>query len=267
VPSLVALAPLARTGFLVKGVLYAVIGVLALQVALREGGRVTGTRGALTLVLGQPFGRLLLLVAAIGLVGYAAWRIVQGIVDTDRHGTGLKGVWMRAGYVVRGLLHLGLSVQAFRLYRGLGGGASDTAQRAITAELFQWPFGDWAVVLVGFGLIGFAIQQVWSAYAGKLEPGFDVSQLRQDAGEWAVSASRFGIGARAIVFMVLGWSAVVGGFSRDASEIESTAGSLRTLASQPGALGRWLLGLVAVGFMAYGCYQMVHARYLRIRLD
>jgi hypothetical protein len=264
VPGLSALLPIARTGFLVKGILYAVIGVLALQLALREGGRVTGTRGALTLVLGQPFGRILLLIAAIGLVGYAAWRVLQGVIDTDRHGNGWKGLWLRSGYVIRGLLHLGLSVQAFRLYRGLGGG-SENAQNKATAELLRWPFGDFVVVLVGLGLIGFAIQQAWSAYVGKLEPGFDVTQLRQDAGKWAVVASRFGIAARAVVFALLGWSAVVGGFERDASEVDSTAGSLGTLASQPGALGRWLLGAVAVGFIAYGLYQMVHARYLRIQ--
>ena len=77
---------LARVGFVVKGVLYMVVGALALQVAASAGGRVTGTRGALTTVLGQPFGRTLLLVAAIGLLGYAAWRILQGLFDPDRLG-------------------------------------------------------------------------------------------------------------------------------------------------------------------------------------
>ena len=72
-----AITWLARVGFLVKGVLYVVIGALALQVAAKTGGRVTGTRGALTTVLGQPFGRTLLLVVVVGLLGYAAWRILQ----------------------------------------------------------------------------------------------------------------------------------------------------------------------------------------------
>ena len=82
---------LARVGFLVKGVLYMVIGALALQVAAKAGGRVTGTRGALTTVLGQPFGRTLLLVVVVGLLGYAAWRILQGLFDPDRLGN--KVAW------------------------------------------------------------------------------------------------------------------------------------------------------------------------------
>jgi hypothetical protein len=78
---------LARTGFLVKGLLYIVIGVLALQVATGLGGRVTGTRGALMTVLGQPFGRTLLLIAAISLFGYAVWRVLQGPPRFGRAGT------------------------------------------------------------------------------------------------------------------------------------------------------------------------------------
>src|SRR5688572_18187083 len=96
---------LARGGFLVKGVLYMVIGALALQVAARAGGRLTGTRGALTAVLGQPFGRTLLLVAVIGFLGYAAWRVLQGLFDPDRLGHNWSGLAIRASFVARGVVH------------------------------------------------------------------------------------------------------------------------------------------------------------------
>ena len=70
---------------------------------------------------------------------------------------------------------------------------------------------------------------------------------------------------RAVVFALLGWAIVVAGWSRDPSEVGTTASSLRTLAGQPGALGRWLLGVTAAGFVAYGFCEMIHARYLHIR--
>ena len=87
-----ALELLARAGFLVKGVVYVVVGVLAVQVAAQLGGRVTGTRGAFTTVLAQPFGRTLLLVAAAGLLGYAAWRFLQAFFDPDRLRHGWRGL-------------------------------------------------------------------------------------------------------------------------------------------------------------------------------
>jgi hypothetical protein len=260
------LEPLARAGFLVKGVLYLVIGTLAIQVAAREGGRVTGTRGALLTVLGQPFGRLLLLVGAIGLFGYAAWRIVQGVLDPEHDGRGWKGLAMRIGYIARGVMHAALGWQALRLYRGVSA-SGPAAERTVARELLAWPFGDWVLVLAGLGLIAFAVQQIYAGFTGRLERGLDVSELRRDAGEWAVLVSRFGVAARAVVFVVLGWSAAVAGWSRDASAVRTTAASMRTLGAQPGELGRGLLALTAAGFIAYGFYQMVHARYLRIRLD
>ncbi|HYN09031.1 MAG TPA: DUF1206 domain-containing protein [Vicinamibacterales bacterium] len=260
-----ALELLARAGFLVKGVLYLVVGTLALQLAGKVGGRVTGMRGAFTTVLAQPFGRTLLLVAAVGLLGYAAWRILQGLFDPDRLGHSLRGLAIRVSFVARGVVHAALGLQAFRLYRGLSA-SSATSERAVAIEAFGWPFGDWFVVLAGLGLIGFAVQQVYAAITGRLERDLDVAEMRREAGEWAVALSRFGVAARAIVFALLGWGIVVAGWFRDASEVGTTASSLRILAAQPGGLGRWLLGATAAGFVAYGFYQIIHARYLHIRL-
>jgi len=255
---------LARAGFLIKGVLYIVIGALALQVAARAGGRLMGTRGALTTVLGQPFGRTLLLVVAIGLLGYAAWRILQGLFDPDRLGNDWRGLPIRASFVVRGVVHAALGWQAFRLYRGLSA-SSGTSRREVAAEAFRWPLGDWLVVLAGLGLIGFAVQQVYAAITCRLERNLDVEEMRRETGEWAVGLSRFGVAARAVVFALLGWAIVAAGWSRDPSEVGTTASSFRTLADQPGALGRWLLGVAAAGFVAYGFYEIIHARYLHIR--
>jgi hypothetical protein len=254
----------ARIGFLVKGVLYIVIGTLSFQAATGIGGRVTGTRGALLTILAQPFGRTLLLVAAAGLLGYALWRVLQGLVDPDRLGNEWRAIALRASYVGRGALHAALGLQVIRLYRGLAE-SSGASGREVAAEAFRWPFGDWLVVLAGVVLIAFAVQQVWAAIFSRFEPNLDVPTLRREAGEWAVSLSRFGMTARAVVFGMFGWFVVDAGWSRDSSEVTTTASLLRLIAAQPGELGHWLLGTTAAGFMAYGFYQLVHARYLRIR--
>jgi hypothetical protein len=259
-----ALETLARVGFVVKGVLYMVVGALALQVALASGGRITGTSGALTTVLRQPFGRTLLLVAAVGLLGYAVWRVLQGIVDSDGIGTGWGPLYKRTSYVLRGLVHGMLGYQAIQLYRGLSI-ASGNSERDVAAEAFRWPLGDWLVVVIGLGLIAFAISEARAAITGQLSRNMKIADLRSEAGNWAVDLSRFGIGSRAVVFGLLGWAVVVAGWSRDPSEVGSVAESLRTLAEQPGALGRWLFGATAAGLVAYGFYEMIHARYLRIR--
>ena len=259
-----ALELLARVGFVVKGALYMIVGVLALQVAISAGGRITGTSGALLSVIQQPFGRTLLLGAAAGLLGYAAWRILQGLLDSDRLGHDWSGVAMRVSFVIRGAVYGGLGLQAVRLYRGISSPA-DTGERQVAREALEWPLGDWLLVIIGLILIGVAAQQMHAAYHCRLEHGLDVNRLRREAGHWAVTVSRFGVAARAVVFALIGSTIITSGWSRDPSEVGTLASTLQTLAGQPGLLGRWLFGAIAAGFVAYGFYSVIHARYLHIR--
>src|SRR5829696_8195367 len=71
---------LARAELVARGVVYAVIGILALKLALGDGGKATNQQGALKTIAGQPFGKALLIVMAIGLFGYALWRLVRAAV-------------------------------------------------------------------------------------------------------------------------------------------------------------------------------------------
>jgi len=99
------LEPLARLGYASKAAIYAIVGVLAILTALRRGGQVTDTSGALLVVLMQPFGRMLLLVLAVGLGGYAVWRLADAALDPDCHGTGPAGLVGRVGNAVRGVIY------------------------------------------------------------------------------------------------------------------------------------------------------------------
>lgn len=258
-------AGLARTGFFTKGVLYMVVGWLAASAALGFGGRITSTDGALLAVLRQPYGRLLLLVAAVGLFGYALWRIVQAVFDPDDDGTGWKGLGLRATYLLRGLVHALLGWQAVRLYRGLRGSDGTEGQEEAVRALFALPLGEWALVLAGAGLVAYAGSEIWKAWQCRLARDVDTGDLRADAGSWAVTVSRFGIAARAVVFVVIGVSAIRGGISGRAADVEGTEGALRALARQPGDIAQWMFAVISVGLIAYGFYQLLHARYRQIR--
>ena len=135
----------------------------------RQADASRGRAARSTTVLGQPFGRTLLLVVVVGLLGYAASRILQGLFDPDRLGNNWRGLAIRASFLARGALHAVLDWQAFRLCRGLSA-ASGTTEREVATEAFRWPLGDWLVVLAGLGLIGFAVQQVYAAITCRLEP-------------------------------------------------------------------------------------------------
>jgi hypothetical protein len=111
-----------RLGLVAKGVIYGIVALLAIQIPLGLGGKTTDRQGALRTVAAQPLGELLLILLAVGLLGYALWRFVQAFLDRDEEGTGAKGLAKRAGYLGRGLLYLGSAVVAFALVVGATSG-------------------------------------------------------------------------------------------------------------------------------------------------
>ena len=119
---------LARVGYASRGVLYIIIGALAIALAMGEGGSTTGSRGALQAIADQPLGTVALIVIALGLAGYAAWRISQAFANPERLGSDAKGVLRRVGYAVRAIIYGSLAFAAARIALGdsSGGGGSSS---------------------------------------------------------------------------------------------------------------------------------------------
>ena len=153
---------LARFGYAAKGVVYAVIGILALQLASGQGGEATGPEGALSTIGQQPFGRTPLATMAAGLLAYALWRFVQAAVDPEHKGKGAMGLAQRAGYVVSGPTYGALGLLAARMALGqAGGGSGGQTQEDWTARSLAQPLGVWLVALVGLVVIGAGLYQLY----------------------------------------------------------------------------------------------------------
>lgn len=255
---------LARLGYAAKGVVYFVVGLLAFQAAIGTGGSTTDTNGALTQIVRQPFGKFLLVLVAIGLLGYVLWRLVQTVVDPEHSGepTDGKRIAQRIGYGLSGLAYAGLFWTAVQLIMGSGGGSNGDATQDWTAQFLSQPFGQWLVGLAGAITIGVGFAFLYEAYRATFRRHFKVNQMSPKEQTWATRLGRFGIAARGIVFVVIGFFLIQAALQSDASEARGLSGTLATLAQQP--FGPWLLGFVALGFIAYSIYSLVEARYRRI---
>lgn len=256
----------ARVGYAAKGVVYVVIGVLAAQAAFGAGGRTTGSRGALQTIVAQPFGKVMLAVVALGLFGYVAWRIVAAVTDAEGKGSDAKGIATRAAHAGRALVYASLALSAVRLLRGVGGGdaGGDAAAEGWTARLMDVPFGRWLAGLVGAGVIAYGLYQLYRAYATDLRKHLNLSSLSAAATEWVVRFARFGVAARGVVFGVIGWFLIRAATEANANRASGLGEALASLEHRP--YGAWLLGLVALGLIAYGLYQLANARYRRIAM-
>jgi len=250
--------PIARFGLAARGVVYVAVGALAAQRAAGWGGRTTDARGALRFLGRLDQNGLVLAVVAAGLVAYAIWRFAQAFQDLDGKGGGVKGYGVRSGYVISGLLHAVLGLTALGM--GLSGGSASI--RTWVARFLAQPYGAWAVGLAGAGVIGSGLWQFYRAVTANFEEHQRTSQMRARTQRWTRRIGRFGLTARGVTFLIIGWFLVRAARFVNAREAQDLGDALRTLQGQ--AYGPWLMGVVALGLAAYGMLSMVDARYRRI---
>lgn len=251
----------ARMGYAARAVVYAVVGILALLLALGRGGRATDTKGAVVEVANQPFGSVLLVVLGLGLFAFAAWRFVQALKDVERKGHSAKGLVARGALAVSGFIHASLGLFAFQLLQGRGARGGDET-RGLTARLMSQPFGRVLVAVVGGVFLVFVVQQLRQAWTGRMLDKLALTGVAARQRTWVERISRAGVAARAGVFLVMGVFFLLAALHADPGEARGLGGALATLAAQP--LGPWLLGVVAAGMVAYAVYQLLEARYRRI---
>ncbi|MBE9104862.1 DUF1206 domain-containing protein, partial [Nostoc cf. edaphicum LEGE 07299] len=196
---------LARLGYAAKGLVYFIVGLLAAQAAFGSGGKTTNTSGALETIVTQPFGKFLLAIVTLGLIGYALWRFVQTILDPEHSGKEMnaKRIVKRLGYAFSAIAYLSLAVTSIKLIMGSSSSDSDSVEDW-TIYFLNQPFGRWLVVLLGLTVIGVGISYLYRSYKGKFRKHFKLYQMTQTEQIWAMRLGRFGIAARGIVFGIIG---------------------------------------------------------------
>jgi len=255
---------LARLGYASKGLVYFIVGFLAAQAVFSMGGRTTDTSGALSEIVNQPFGKFLLFLVTIGIIGYALLRIVQAILDPENQGQKMdaKRIAQRIGYALSALAYAGLALTAVKLIMGSGGGGKSDTTEDLTAQILAQPFGEWLVGLAGSIVIGVGFSYFYQAYKAKFRRHFKLNEMSQTEQTWATRLGRFGIAARGVVFVIIGFFLIQAARLSDASQTKGLGDVLGIVAQQP--FSPVILALVPLGLIAYGIYSVIEARYRRI---
>lgn len=258
---------LARFGYAAKGIVYFVVGLLAAQAAVSTRGQTTDTSGALVTIVNQPFGKFLLALITIGLIGYVLWRVVQTVYDPEHAGerTDAKHIAQRIGYALSAIAYTGLAGTAVKLIMGTGGsstGSNNSSTQDWTARFMAQPFGRWLVALAGLVVIAVGISYLYQAYTAKFQRYLKLHQMSETEQRWAKGLGQFGTGARGVVFSIIGLFLFLAALRSNANEARGLGGALAALAQQP--FGSWILGIVALGLIAYSIYSLIEARYRRI---
>lgn len=249
---------LARGGLVARGVVYGLIGALALAVAVGAGGRATDQQGAMETIARQPFGWALLGLLAAGLAGYGAWRLTRAATGRGREET--DSAFDRVAAAASGISYLLLFAVAVEILLSAGSGGGNTSKQ--TAGVLAWPAGPELIAAAGAVLIGVGVYQGYKGLARKFMETSRTEEMDPPVRTAYGALGALGHAARAVVFLLVGYGLIRAAIDYRPSEAGGLDGALRELAHA--SYGPVLLGIAAAGLIAFALYSMADARYRKI---
>lgn len=248
-----------RLGLATKGLVYLLMGGLALLAALgQRGGQIGDKRRSMSTLQALPGGRLLLGAIAIGLLAYVLLRILQGLLDTERRGDDARGLVRRLGYVLNGLLYVGLvTYAAHGAWRGRGEGDAVLRERSLIDHLLRWPGGAWLILGGGAIILGAGLYTMQQAYSLRFLRTIDLDALGEKRRAFVRRSGQIGYGARGLVMAIIGGFFLHAGYTAHAADIGNAANALDLLAT----MGPVVLGSVSFGLASYGVFAILQSFY------
>jgi fumarate reductase subunit D len=257
-----ALAILERLGYVVRGALYAVMGILALGIAVGVGGgQTTDLTGSLVFLISNPFGKLVLIVVAVGLTAYSLWGFTRAIYDPLHRGKSAGGYAARLGFATSAISYAAIVFFAVKILIGSGGAAGDSTRTSI-ASILTHPGGGPLTIIIGLVAIAVGLGQFLEAYRATFKEDLKGAEMSSSERVNVIRLGRFGMFARGVIFLVIGWFLVQAGVHHDASQVQGFGGAFQFLLGQP--FGRVVLGVVALGFVALGLHSFACARWIKL---
>ncbi|WP_432036535.1 DUF1206 domain-containing protein [Streptomyces cucumeris] len=257
-----AIEAAARCGLTARGVIYLLVGVLAVRIAFGDsGGEQADRGGALEVLAEQPFGSFLVWAVGVGLAGMALWRLSEAVFGAA--GADGRKAKKRLASAARAVFYGVVAYSVLSFAAGeKGSGSSDKQSQDVTARALDLPYGRWLVGLAGLGVavagVWIAVRAVRRSFRKHLQMAGTPKRVKQTVYALGVC----GGAARGVVFAVAGGFAATAARRYDPDEAKGLDDTLRTFADT--AAGPWLLVAVAVGLALFGAFSFAMARWRRV---
>jgi hypothetical protein len=167
----------------------------------------------------------------------------------------------RLGFVTSALSYAAIVIFALKILTGSGGSSGDSTQKTV-ASILNHPGGGSVTVIIGLIAIGVGLGQFLEAYRANFARDLKRTEMSERERKRTIALGRFGMFARGVVFLVIGWFIVQAGVHHDAGQVQGFGGAFLFLLNQP--FGRVVMGIVALGFVALGLHSFACARWIRL---
>ncbi|MDQ1721924.1 MAG: hypothetical protein QOI26_1658 [Pseudonocardiales bacterium] len=253
---------LARLGLAARASIYLLIGWLALLLARGKRSGEADQRGAMQEVARHNGGFLLLWVIAIGLAGYALWRLSEAAFGAVSEGKDAHEKGPRLKSLVRGCVYAFFAVSAFNLLAHARSKSQAGQTELLTARVMKYPAGRVVIGIIGAVVIGIGLMMIYEGVTGKFKKYFALSEMPAGSRRIVWFLGTFGTAARGVVFGLTGFFLIRAAWEYDASKARGLDGALRNTVADSN-IGRLLVAVVAVGMIAFGLYGYAEAAWRR----
>jgi hypothetical protein len=249
---------LARAGLAARGVIYLLIGWVAILVALGKTAQEADQRGALQLLAGKPYGLVSLWLLCTGFAAYALWRLSEAAfgVTVDGNGAG-----PRLKSLARSVVYGSLAVTTFSVISGARRSQSGQ-QRDWTARLMSHPGGRWAAGLAGAVIVVIGVVLVMDGARRKFVKYLQTGQMSAATRRVVVRIGMIGTVARGLVFALTGALVIEAAVKYQPAKAGGLDTALRTLRDQP--YGEFTLIAAGLGLIVFGVYGLCEARWRKV---
>lgn len=252
---------LARAGLAARGILYVIIGWIAVQVAFGHSGQQADRTGALHSISSTPVGGVLLWLLVIGFTGMALWQLSEALYGAP--GSSGRTTSKRLSALARAVIYGAIAFGVLKYALGEGSPqSSDTQSVDLTATMLKHPGGQALVVVAGLAFIGGGLYLAYQAWRKEFRRDLELASMRTGARRVVEWLGEFGGIARGIVFVTIGIFLIVAAADAQPRQAKGIDSSLRALAATP--LGPWLLVLVAIGLIMFGLFSCCEAKWIRL---
>ncbi len=258
---------LTRAGYGARGLIYGVMGLLAIQVAFGVSGSLQDQQGAIASLGQHLIGRILLGMVFIGLVGYVLWGLIRAFFDPLHKGRSIKGILERAGFFMSAVAYAVLILPTYDFIFSMPNAAQNGTQgvqlRNIMSTIFLMPFGKWIVGIIGAVVLGASFFQVYRGLRHNFDEEIRPYALTYKQMKVIKMLGRFGTLARGVVSAIIGLFLVFAAYHANSNGVRGIDGALLILMHEP--YGSWLLGIVAAGLIAFGCYSLLSGFWFKFK--
>src|SRR3979411_2267337 len=224
---------LERLGYVVRGVLYVVMGFLAFRIASsRPGGKATDLSGSLLWLIGNPLGKLVLIVVIVGLAAYSLWGFIRAIYDPLHPGRDTQGIAAIIGFLTSAFSYAAIAFFALQILAGQGTASHDSTQKTVSSLLTN-PAGGFITIVLGVIAIGIGIGQLIESYRATFAQDLKTGEMTRSERDLAIGLGRFGIGARGVPCMVIVFLMIQAGSHPDPGKPTAFGGAILFLLAQP----------------------------------